>query len=836
MLVASGAMTRMNELFLDIPMLRRFSILVFLTFGLVLLSGCDTAEERAQKHFEKGTALLEEGEVERALVEFRNVFKLNGFHKEARLTYAKVEEGRGNVSAAYGQYLRLVEQYPENLEGRRALARMAISLNNWEEVERHVMVAQKLAPKDPMVLAIRTGLDYRNALRDEDRAAVELAVKVSETLIDAHPDLSAARRVVIDDLLRRQDWAGALVAINAGLAEAPEKRILYMQRLAVLEKLGQDDGVEAQLKDLALKYPDEGIHRTLINWYVARERQEDAEAYLRERIDNDAEDLDVRLELVAFLAQVVSPQAALDEIARILADTTSNQALFRSVRAGLDFDAGNREAAIIEMQDILKEAEPSEETNRIKVALAKMLIRTGNSVGARAQVEEVLEHDATQIDALKMKAGWLIEDDNTGDALVELRRALDQRPRDAEAITLMALAHERAGNRDLMGEMLALAVEASGNAPEESLRYVKFLLRDEKLLSAEDVLQDALRLKNANPALLGALGNVYIRMEDWPRTQHVIDTLGRTGTAQAQNIATELTARKLAGQNREEELLAFLGRQAGGDGGLQAAASIIRLRLAQGDISGALEYTAELLADNPENSALRFIQAGILAIDDKPEEAAAIFRDLLSKHPREERVWLALYNLHRSRGEEDVAAAVLKEAGEALPQSANLKWAEAGEAERKGDIERAIAIYEELYATNSNSLVVANNLASLISSYNEDDESLQRAYAIVRRLRGTKVAPFQDTYGWIAHRLGNYEEALEYLEPAADALSGDPTVQYHLAETYVALKRNADALAQFRKVAELVPGMQPRPPFMDKVETEIVRLAAAADQAKDVQE
>ena len=59
--------------------------------AFLFLSACDTAEERAEKHYQAGLALLEEGDVERALVEFRNVFKLNGQHKEARLTYARLE-------------------------------------------------------------------------------------------------------------------------------------------------------------------------------------------------------------------------------------------------------------------------------------------------------------------------------------------------------------------------------------------------------------------------------------------------------------------------------------------------------------------------------------------------------------------------------------------------------------------------------------------------------------------------------------------------------------------------------------------------------------------------
>ena len=37
---------------------------------LFLLAACDTAEERAEKHFQSGIELLEAGDIRRALVEF----------------------------------------------------------------------------------------------------------------------------------------------------------------------------------------------------------------------------------------------------------------------------------------------------------------------------------------------------------------------------------------------------------------------------------------------------------------------------------------------------------------------------------------------------------------------------------------------------------------------------------------------------------------------------------------------------------------------------------------------------------------------------------------------
>ena len=56
-------------------------------------------------------------------------------------------------------------------------------------------------------------------------------------------------------------------------------------------------------------------------------------------------------------------------------------------------------------------------------ALAQMLLRTGNSVGARAAVEEILAEDAGHVEALKLKAGWQIDDDQVGDAILASRRA-----------------------------------------------------------------------------------------------------------------------------------------------------------------------------------------------------------------------------------------------------------------------------------------------------------------------------------------------------------------------------------------------------------------------------
>jgi predicted Zn-dependent protease len=92
----------------------------------------------------------------------------------------------------------------------------------------------------------------------------------------------------------------------------------------------------------------------------------------------------------------------------------------------------------------------------------------------------------------------------------------------------------------------------------------------------------------------------------------------------------------------------------------------------------------------------------------------------------------------------------------------------------------------------------------MLASYKTDKASLDRAWVIARRLRGTNEPAFADTYGWVAQLRGNTDEAVPYLEAAAKALTTDPMVQFHLAEAYKAAGRAEDAKAQYAKVLALV--------------------------------
>ncbi len=810
---------------------RKIVLSLALACCLPLLAACDSAEERAQKHYLAGMELLQKGDVDRALVEFRNVFKLNNSHHDARVAYAKAERDRGNLREAYAQYLRLVEQYPQDMEGLMALSEIAAQSGEWDEADRNVTNALTVDPGNLEAQAIRVVVDYGKAKEDGDDPKIDASAKKARELLEKSPDSLFLLGVLIDDQLRGQNYADAIKTIDRALKIAPDDRGLYAMRLSTLAAQNDDKGVESGLKDMVAKFPDDpGIASALVRWYVARKDIDQAEAFLRSRVDVTKPDPARTLELVRFLTENRGGEAAVAELDRQIAAGATSP-IFRSARAGLVYDLGRHDEAIAEMQAILKDAQPSDETRKIKVGLAQMLAISGNQVGARALVEEVLAEDAGDIEALKLKGQWLIDNDEVGDALATLRAALDQNERNPEVLNLMAQAYERDGNRPLMREMLSLAVDASDRAPAESLRYAQVLMSEGNYLTAETVLTESLKLAPATPSLLVPLGEVYVRLKDWPKATQVADAIDSLGDPQAKAASATLRAAVFEGQQKTDQAIGYLQSLVDvGQGGLAPKIAIIRAHLANGQGDKALSYADNLLKASPDDPSLRFIKASVQSVigDVKPAEAA--FRQLIAEDKNRLQVWMALFRIvAQDPKRQDEAGKVLDDALAAFPEAPDLLWAKAGYLERSGDIEGAIAVYDSLYSKDSSNMIVANNLASLLSSFRDDDDSLARAELISRRLRDSDVAAFQDTYGWIAYRRGNIEEAVRNLEKAAAGLADDPMVQYHLGMAYVAAGDAAKAGAQLQK-ALTVAGPDEKRPFVASAKAELAKLGPAAGQ------
>ncbi|WP_342069643.1 tetratricopeptide repeat protein [Yoonia algicola] len=795
----------------------RYFLRVCLIFlSLTALAACKTNEEKAEDFYQSGLTLLAAGDLDRAAIQFLNVFQHDGFHQDARRKLAEVRLEQGDIGAAYSQYLRLVEQYPDTPDVRITLARIAIDISNWDEARRHGQAAIALAPDDQDAQSIAVALAYRDATQNNDTKARAQAAMRARELLDVNPDDKVARRVVIDDLMRSDTPRDALSEIDRALTSDPENYVYHTARLQVLTQIEDMPNVGRQLRRMVALFPnDPNLTQSLIGWYFAQDDLAGAEQYLRERAGEDTGPIEGHIAVVQFLQGTQGADAAQQELDRLAAANagTANADVYQTLSAAIRFEAGDQDTAIATFEAVLSQAEPSDQTRQIRNTYARLLITTGDETAARTQVDTILLEDETNVDALKLRAAWLIADDRAGEAIQSLRQALGQQPRDPETLTLMAQAHQREGNRALAGERLSLAVDVTNSAPDEAIRYANFLLEDGRTAAARAVLTDARATSPNNVAIMTNLASILLSEGAWIEAQGVANTLRAIENTQAQQAATSLQAALLLGQNRIEDSLTFLQAEIEqGNGDIEAVMQLVQIHLLAGDLDTARSTLDQALASSPDDINLQMLNASLFAMAGDFETSEAAFRRMITDFPQSEGPILRLYNLLVATDRPTKADAVLDTGLNALPNSLNLRWLSATRHEERGDIDGAIAIYEAMYAENSDSLVIANNLASLIATHKDDDASLMRAASIAKRLRDLGVPAFQDTYGWIAYRQGNLDEALAYLVPAAAGLPNDPLTQYHLGMTYADLGQTEKATVQLTR-ALVLAGDQSLPQF-----------------------
>ncbi len=791
----------------------------FIAFGLsavLLTAGCESSEEKAERYYQSGLELLEAGDVERALVEFRNVFQYDGFHREARQTYAALQLERGEVAEAYRQYLRLIEQYPDDVPARLTLAEIASQRGDWDEVTRHGEAAIALAPDDARARAIGLALEYRDAVAEKDTAARKSVAERASALLEEATENQVARRIVIDQLLSGPEPELALPEVDRAIEVEPDSLEFHAMKFRLLNAAGRTADAGAQLETMFEQFPEnEDVRSSLVSWYLSREDYDRAEAVLRKLAGAEDAATDGHLALVQFLRTARDDAAAEAELDRLIAANAGRPAagVYRAFEASIAFDNGRRDEAIASLQAILDaEGDPSEERRGVKVLLARMLSATGNNVGARSLVEEVLADDRSNVDALKMRASWLVEEDRPDAAITDLRAALDQAPRDSETLTLMAMAHERAGSPELAGERLALAVEVSGQAVPEAIRYSRFLAGQGRVPAAIAVLTEARRANPESEEILGALADLRLQQGNWSELEGILADLGALGTPQAQEAARSLRASILMGQDRLQDGLDYLSEQVEqGDDTAKLMVAMAQIR--GGKFDEARRYLDTTIAESPDDMRLRVLSASLYAVVGDLAAAEATFRRVIDDVPEAEQPVQMLHSLLISQDRRDEARQLLDAALERQPDSRSLRIAKAGMLEQDGEYDGAIDIYEALYAEDSSDIVIANNLASMIATHRDDADQLERAYAIARRLRGLDVPAFQDTYGWIEFRRGNASEALEELRPAAEGLPDDPFVQMHLGLAYAALDRPEEAIGQLNRALDLAGEAADGPQF-----------------------
>ena len=161
--------------------------------------------------------------------------------------------------------------------------------------------------------------------------------------------------------------------------------------------------------------------------------------------------------------------------------------------------------------------------------------------------------------------------------------------------------------------------------------------------------------------------------------------------------------------------------------------------------------------------------------------------------------FLVLGQFLRDHKRPEEAAEIIRAGVANVPGNVSLQIHLADLLLHRGEFDQAIQEFETIYDLQPDSLVAANNLASMLADFHANNAKLvDRAYAIAQRLANSTNPAHMDTYGWILYLRGEYSLALRSLKSAAQQLPIDPWVQYHTGIAYSKMKQVEPARRHFQ--------------------------------------
>lgn len=519
--------------------------------------------------------------------------------------------------------------------------------------------------------------------------------------------------------------------------------------------------------------------------------------------------------------QGCSSLARMSDDARIAEERADEQVKSRFARALFFSAAGRYDEALALYRTLEDETFPFA---ALYFAKARLFTETGQLEPAIEAAEQAVGIDQQNVYYVRLLGSLYHDAGRYDDALDMFLRQKELTPDDPKALSMLADAYLSLQRpQDALHVFERLRVLDPFN--EHTLAHILWIeLKLNHYKEAIEVLQTMMEQGSGSDKLMLTLGELYLQTGEVERALAIFHDIVDDDPSFLPGWVALFEALIETGETAllQQDLIAFFEHP---DIGLNAELDMVRLFMLRSDIDiaylGPVRFmVVRMLAEYPDHRVVRFMRGLIYARDGEFQKARQFFEALLESDPAHVKAWeetassyiaegqyhhalytfrlarkalehpsyrllvLEGYALYRS-GLMEEAFNVLGEARlkEGEQQSAWLRiqaaitMALAGES--IGRQEQSLEAYSRVLELDPHNTLALNNLAYMLAQRNE---RLSEALAYARK--AVQLEPdspvFLDTLGWVCFKLGNYKEALQFLEQALATGCSDPEIYEHL--------------------------------------------------------
>jgi tetratricopeptide (TPR) repeat protein len=774
------------------------TFLCVLLAAVVSLAGCNNPEKAKAEHVAKGEAYLKDLKFQEASLEFRNAIQLDDGMAAAHWGLARAFEGLTRFPEMIQELEKTVQLDANNLDAKIKLGNyyLAASKGNAEVITRAEKLAQEVLQKDQNSIEghiLMGTVLFAQKQNDKAFEQLDIAIKLDPKRIESH--LSLARfYLVTGDMKKGEEVFQQAIAID------PKAPLAHTEYGKFLAKMGRSTEAEAELKKAVEVAPsDRTANFILASFYLVNKQIDKAEQAYKALAALDPDKPESR----GMLADFYSTTGRLDEGIRIYQETLAKSP---------DYTQG-------------------------RYRLSEILLMKGDVKAASAQVDDILKKDASDRQALLLRARIKSvggQEAGLKAALEDLKEVLKQEPNSRAGLYFMAQTNFNLG---LFDQARAFAGDLEKNYPDylpAKLMKLQITLASGDAKTAASLAGDLLdRLSKTapdgdnSPELLAeirqktylARGSAQLQLKNVPAAK--ADFEAARDVAPNDPTAYNNLAIVSVNEKKPDEAIGNWENALKLDSAnFTALSGIIAFYQTTQQHDKSHARLDQAINANPNNASLHFLKAQIYGYQHNAQGAEGELRKALELDPNYVAAYSALGALFINMRQEERAINEYKEILNRRPDNAAAYTMIGMLEDARKNYDVAVTNYKKAIEIDPNSAIAANNLAWLyaVTGKGNIDEALKLSQGVVQR--NPNIAGFVDTLGWVYYKKNLFAAAAEQLqkavtldEAAAKAQNRAPSANYHY-HLGMALKAKGDNQGAKRELEASVR-LGEKAPFAD---------------------
>ena len=488
--------------------------------------------------------------------------------------------------------------------------------------------------------------------------------------------------------------------------------------------------------------------------------------------------------------------AAAQHLQRVLVEDPDNPSLMRRTVSLLAADGRIEDAAAL--AERLLDIEASGRLAQFVLGLRDA--RDGDYEGALERIDAIGREGVYTL-LIPLAEGWLHTGVGSEAAALAALAPLADRDSYRPFFLLNAgLMHDLAGREEDAEALLREAIAISSGSHRPVAALGSLLVRDGRIAEARAIYEE---YRDQNPDIIW-IERVLAAVDAGEAVPPLV-TDAHEGLAEALLGAAAAMPQRDGGEAAliYARLALFLRED------LDSARFLIGEILEDAErLEAAVDAYRSIPAESVFAWAAQLRAAAGLADLDRQDEAVATLRRMADEQPERTDAVTALGDVFRRDEQYAEAAAAYDIAVERIGTIEYRHWrlfyVRGIAFERLGEWPKAEADFKRALELEPDQPLVLNYLGY---SWVEQEHNLDEAKTMIEK--AVELRPddgyIVDSLGWVAYKLGDFEEAVYQLERAVELVAGDPIINDHLGDAYWQVGRLHEARFQWQRVLTLEP-------------------------------